>query len=138
MSKIVLNKPIKVKLADGREIEQEYLEFSDITVDDSIKYLGNSFLGKKMEFMDIMCGLYDDVPEEETQEEKDKRELDAGIQAGKEFFKIFDDKDIIDMVCALSKMPRESIGTIPFFALSDMVGEILPFLLPSQIPDGKE
>jgi len=137
MTKIALSKPIKVELAGGRVVEQDYLEFSDITVDDSIKYLNSSLLGKKMELMDIIRGLYDNIPEDETGKEKEKRELEAGVKASKEFFNIFDDNDIINMVCALSKFSIKEIGQIPLFELTDMAGEILPFLLPFRIKDSK-
>ena len=75
---------------------------------------------------------------DETEDQKNERELKAGIAMGKEFFKIFDDQDIINIVCALSKLSKEAIGQIPFFSLSEMIGEILPFLLPSLTENGKE
>ena len=141
MTRIQLNTPIEVE-EDGRIIKQDYLELSRVTVKDVKQYLSGSFLSKKMEFQDMMLGLQDKYPEpkkdeKESEEDQSKRHTKIGREMGKQFFEIFNDNDIVNMLGALSKLPVKALETIDFFDISDMIGEITPFLLPSQIMTGK-
>jgi len=148
MTRIKLSTPIKVKTEDGREIEQDYLEFSRITVGDAKKYLSGSFLSKKLEYQTVCMEIYADSPSQKFTEDKkltkteqagvDQFFITAGTTISSAFFKIFDDDDIVSMIAALSKLPIDCIEQIDFFDISDLTGEIAPFLLPSQTQAGKK